>query len=87
MNISISVWISRYLYACRYLCVFIDIYYIHKGQVPRCCAKVLLRESSHAFNTKHFFPYGQTTQLRFLAAVPMKHPPKDYLLCQTFAIH
>ena len=35
MNISISVWISRYLYACRYLCVFIDIYYIHKGQVPR----------------------------------------------------
>ena len=43
MNISISVWISRYLYACRYLCVFIDICYIHKGQVPRwspstnCC--------------------------------------------------
>ena len=35
MNISISIWISRYLYACRYLCVFIDIYYIHKGQVPR----------------------------------------------------
>ena len=86
MNISISVWISRYLYACRYLCVFIDIYYIHKGQVPRCCAKVLLRESSHAFNTKHFFPYGQTTQLRFLAAVPMKHPPKDYLLCKPFAM-
>ena len=21
---------------CRYLCVFIGIYYIHKGQVPRC---------------------------------------------------
>ena len=33
MNISISVWISRYLYACRYLCAFIDIYYIHKGQL------------------------------------------------------
>ena len=36
MNISISVWISRYLYACRYLCIVIDIHYIHKGQVPRC---------------------------------------------------
>ena len=36
MNISISAWISRYLDACRYLCVFIDIYYIPKGQVARC---------------------------------------------------
>ena len=27
---------TRYLYACRYLCVFIDVYYIHKDQVPRC---------------------------------------------------
>ena len=31
--------ISRYLYVCRYLCVFIDIYYIQKGQIPRSLQK------------------------------------------------
>ena len=35
LNFSVSVWISRYLNACRYLCVYIDIYFIHKGQVPK----------------------------------------------------